>query len=254
MSERISLNSETFLQKYRILEGLLEKRYEGEKISSGSVVMEYLRDDDSQSVRVDLDLLREIRNILSHNADTDGKAVVEPSDEMLQRLDGVIEHVRKPRVAQDFGTPAGQVLYAHPNDAIVNVMRNMRKNGYSHVPVEDRGRVVGVFSIKCMFDYLAEEGLEMLGNRARVSALGDRIRLDSRKGEKYMFVSADTSIVTVRKAFQRYTERNRRLSAVFVTQHGGADEALICIITPWDVLSERIPSKENKNGTGQSVF
>ena len=254
MNEQVIPNSERFLQKYRILEGLLEKRYEGEKISSGSVVMEYLRDDDSQNVRVDLDLLREIRNILSHNAGVDGKAVIEPSDEMLARLDEVIAHVRKPRVAADFGTPADQVLYAHPNDSIVNVMRNMRKNGYSHVPVEDKGRVVGVFSVKCIFDYLAEEGLDMLNDRARISALGDRIRLDFRKGERYMFASADASIVTVRKAFQRYTERNRRLSAVFVTQSGAADEPLICIITPWDVLSEHSPAKENENATGPSVF
>ncbi len=246
------LNSETFLQKYRILEGLLEKRYEGEKVSGSSVVMEYLRDDDSQNVRVDL--LREIRNSLTHNSGSDGKAVVEQSDEMLERLDRIIEHVRRPRIAAEFGTPASQVFYAHPNDEIVAVMRNMRKNGYSHVPVEDKERIVGVFSIKCMFDYLAEEGLDMLGDRARISALGNRIRLDSRKGERYMFVSADTSIVTVRKAFQRYTERNRRLSAVFVTQSGAEDEPLICIITPWDVLSERIPAKETVNGTGQVVF
>lgn len=59
-------NAELFLQKYRILEGMLEKRYEGEKVSSPSVVIEYIRDADSEPVRTDLDLLREIRNILSH--------------------------------------------------------------------------------------------------------------------------------------------------------------------------------------------
>ena len=88
------LNSEAFLQKYRILEGLLEKRYDGEKLSGPSVVMEYIRDEDSEPVRVDLDLLREIRNILSHNACQDGAAVVEPSDEMLERLERIIAYVQ----------------------------------------------------------------------------------------------------------------------------------------------------------------
>lgn len=244
-------NSELFLKKYRVLEGLLEKRYEGEKVSSSSIVMEYIRDEDSEPVRVDLDLLREIRNILSHNACADGEAVVEPSDEMLVRLDNVIAYVRRSRVAAEFGTPADQVLSAHPNDGIITVMRNMRKNGYSHVPIREDGRVIGVFSVKALFDYLAEKGLDALENHARIHDLGERIRLDHKRGERYMFVSADTSIVAVRRAFQRYTEKNRRLSAVFVTRSGSPEEELICIITPWDVLSEPAPTKETDHGTGK---
>lgn len=245
-------NSERFLKKYRVLEGLLEKRYEGQKVSSSSIVMEYIRDDDSEPVRVDLDLLREIRNILSHNAGENGEAVVEPSDEMLERLDRILTYVRRPRCAAEFGTPAAQVLCAHPNDGILGVMRNMRKNGYSHVPVKDNGRIVGVFSIKCLFDYLAENGLDSMDNRARIDDLGERIRLERKHGERYMFVSADTSIVSIRRAFQRYPEKNRRLSTVFVTRDGSPDEELICIITPWDVLSDQSTTKETNHGTGKA--
>ena len=50
--------AEIFLQKYRILEGLLEKRYDGRHTGGPSVVYEYIRDEDSEPVRVDLDLLR----------------------------------------------------------------------------------------------------------------------------------------------------------------------------------------------------
>lgn len=243
--ERIDApNSEVFLQKYRVLEGLLEKRYEGQKTSCSSVVMEYIRDEDSRSVRVDLDLLRDIRNLLSHNAGRNGEAVVEPSTEMLERLEAVIDYVRQPRRAADFGTRAENVLCAHLNDEIRSVMRNMRKNGYSHVPVEEGKSVVGVFSVKCLFDYLAENGLNALAEDARISALGERIRLDRKKGERYMFVSADCSIVRVRSAFQRYTERNCRLGMVFVTESGAPDEPLICMLTPWDVLSDQTPRKE----------
>ena len=38
--------AEIFLQKYRILEGLLEKRYDGRKTGGPSVVYEYIRDED----------------------------------------------------------------------------------------------------------------------------------------------------------------------------------------------------------------
>lgn len=243
-------NSEIFLQKYRILEGLLEKRYDGRRTGGPSVVCEYIRDDDSEPVRVDLDLLREIRNLLSHNADQNGGPVVEPAQEMIDRLEAIIAYVRKPWEACKFGTPADQVLGAHLNDSISNMMRNMRKNGYSHVPVTEQGSVIGVFSIKSVFDYLAENGLDSLEPDARISRLGDRIRLDGRAGERYMFIPADASIISVRRAFERYTQKNNRLSMVFVTQTGSASEKLICMLTPWDVLNIDTPAKE-ATGHGQ---
>lgn len=238
------MRSEIFLQKYRVLEGLLEKRYDGHKMSSSSVVMEYIRDEDSEPVRVDLDLLREIRNLLSHNAGANGAPVVEPAQEMIDRLDAIIAYVKKPRSAAHFGTPADHIYSAGRNDLIWNVMRTMQKNGYSHVPVQDQGRLIGVFSIKCAFDYLMERGMDGFPRNARISDLGDRIHLNRKSGERYMFVPADTSILSVRKAFERYTQKNSRLSVVFVTRTGAAAEPLICMLTPWDVLSDEAPTKE----------
>ena len=230
------MNSEIFLQKYRVLEGLLEKRYEGRKLSF-SVVIEYIRDIDSQPVRVDLDLLREIRNILSHNAGSGGEPVVEPSDEMLRRLDEIIAYVKRPHRAADFGTPAEKVYFAHPDDSVLQVMRGMNQNGYSHVPVQDQGAAAGVFNMHALFDFLAESGLDAANDGLRIRDLGEYIRF----GSRYAFVSGDTSIVEVRAMFQKYTERNQRLSAVFVTEHGDPGEKLIRMLTPWDVLSDQNP-------------
>lgn len=232
------MNAELFLQKYRILEGLLEKRYDGHKMSSSSVVMEYIRDPDSDPVRVDLDLLREIRNILSHNADAKGQPVVQPSQEMLDRLDAIIAHVKRVRLAVDYGTPSEKILSAHPNDSVFSVMREMHKNGYSHVPVIRKGRLTGVFSVKCLFDYLAKNGLNSLYADARIADLGDELRVDGPAGARYMFVSKKTSIVTVRCAYEKHREKNKRLSMVFVTENGVADEPILCMISPWDVLNE----------------
>ena len=251
MIEAMQFNSEIFLQKYRILEGILEKRYEGKRISSSSVVIEYIREDDSEPVRVDLDLLREIRNILSHNAGSNGQAVVEPSDEMIARLDAITEYVRRPHRACDFGTPSSQIFSATPNDKIYAVMRTMHKNGFSHVPVQDCGRVIGVFSIRCVFDYLSRNGINSLDEDARIRILGSDIRLERETGERYMFVPEDTSIITVRRAFQRYTQRNRRLSAVFVTPNGTPNEGLICMLTPWNVLSDRPLVKETDHASAK---
>ena len=233
------MRSEIFLQKYRILEGLLEKRYDGCRMHSSSVVMEFLRDDSSEGIRVDLDLIRELRNLLTHNAGADGAPIAEPSEEIIRRLDEIIEIVRKPRLAVDYGTPADRVLFAHLNDKLSHVMSAMRKNGYSHVPVVDRGRICGVLSVKSVFDYIAEKGAGSLRDDFRICDLGDRINLNRTVGDRYLFMPANANIEAVRSAFERYTERNCRLGAVFISENGTPDEKLICIITPWDVMTDR---------------
>ena len=238
------MNAEIFLQKYRIIEGLLEKRYEGEKKDYSSVVIEYLHDADSCGIRTELDLLREIRNLLSHNADTQGQPVVEPSDEMISLLDDVIEFIKVPRDAVNFGTPAKYIMTASPNDNLFEVMRSMMKNGYSHVPIVHRGCMTGVLCTRSVFGYLAEMGLDSLDNETRIVELGDRIRFDRETGERYRFVGRNTSIVSVIREFRLHKERDRRLSAVFVTENGIPGEPLICMLTPWDVFGDSSFAKE----------
>ena len=238
------MRAELFLRKYRVLEGLLERRYEGRKLNSSSVVMEYMRDADSERIRVDLDLLREIRNILSHNADSDGSPVVEPSQETIDRLERIIDHVKKPMLAVDFGTPANEILFANMNDRIYDVMRSMQKNGYSHVPIRDRDGLFGVFSVKSIFDFLSANGVESLDRDSRIADLGRRIRLDDPSSERYVFMPADSTLAAVRAAFERHAEKNRRLNIVFITRHGDPAEAILCMLSPWDVLSDKNPNKE----------
>ena len=232
------MRSEIFLQKYRVLEGLLEKRYQGCRMHSSSVIMEFLRDDNSGPVRVDLDLIRELRNLLTHNAGANGAAIAEPSEETINRLDEIIDFVRKPRLAVDFGTPLERILCAHKNDKLMHVISNMRKNGYSHVPVMEKGRICGVLSIRSIFDFLAEEGMDSLRSDSRISDLGDKISLDGSIGNRYLFMPENTNIEAVRAAFERYTEKNRRISAVFISRNGKPDAELICILTPWDVMKD----------------
>ena len=232
------MRSEIFLQKYRVLESLLEKRYAGCRMHSSSVVMEFLRDDNSAAVRVDLDLIRELRNLLTHNAGRCGEAIAEPSEEIISRLDEIIDLVRKPRLAVDFGTPLERILSAHLNDKLIHVMSNMHKNGFSHVPVMEKGRLCGILSIRSIFEYLAEAGLESLHSDSRIADMGDKISLDRTAGSRCLFMAADTNVEAVRSAFERYTEKNRRVSAVFISQNGSPDEELICILTPWDVMND----------------
>lgn len=235
MNDKLS-RAETFLQLYRRLEGALEKRFGGRE--SGSVVMEYLRDEDSDPYRYELNVCREIRNLLSHNADKDGNPVVEPSDAVIESLEQILDHVMRPQLAIAYGTPKEKIFGAHPNDPVLDVMRRMTRQGYSHVPVMERGKMVGVFSVGSVFSYLEKHGLEALDNRSRIGQLEEELLLERQGAEKYVFMPEDATILQVRAAFEEKKGRNSRLSAVFITRTGNKEESLIAMLTPWDVLKD----------------
>lgn len=229
--------AEQFLKMYRVLEGILEKRYPDRR-HGPSVIMEYLRDADSEPCRHELNVCREIRNMLSHNADNDGDHIVEPSEEVLISLQNILEHVSAPKYAVKYGTPQDKIMWANLNDRLIDIMHRMHNKGYSHVPIMENGIITGVFSAGSLFSYLEENGLDALDDSSRVRQLRDVLSIDKHGAEKYLFMPEDTTIYQVRAAFEKRSERNSRPSAVFITKNGNQKEQPIAMLTPWDVLKD----------------
>lgn len=230
--------SEQFLKVYRVLEGLLEKRYSDRRQTSASVVMEYLRDADSVPIRAELDMCRGIRNLLSHSADDDGEPVIEPSESALQILRDIVDYVQRPRLAVDYGTPGEGIMFAHPNDSALDTMRHMMRMGYSHVPVRDKTGLLGVFSAGSLMSYVGGVGFDGLNDALRVGDLKGALRIDSERSEQYLFFDKNATLTTVRAAFEKRHERNRRLAAVFITEDGDQHSRVLAMLTPWDVLKD----------------
>lgn len=239
-----SARAEAFLTQYRLFEGMLEKRYAGSDATAASVVKEYLKDPDSEPMRSDIELCREVRNILSHNTDPDGTPVVEPSEGMLERLKAIMEYVKRPQLAIHYGTPADKILCAHPNDLAINVMRHMMKMGYSHVPVADRSGLVGVFSSDSLMVYAARNGLDDTRNELRIGDMRDAIDFGDQRSERFMFLPPTATLRNVRYAFERRRERNHRLAVVFLTEDGTRSSRVKAMLTAWDVLRDDLVLSE----------
>lgn len=230
--------AEAFLRLYRQFEGLLEKRFAG-RDWGGNVVTTYLNDPDSEPMRAEIDLCRRIRNILAHNVENTGEPVVEPSEGTLGRLQAVIEYVKHPVMAINYGTPADKILFAHPNDLALNVMRHMVKNGYSHVPVADQNRLIGVFSSGSLMLLAARRGLSQVRDELRIGDMKDAIGFGDKRSERFMFLPEDATLMAVRKAFEKRRERDHRLAVVFLTEDGTVRTPVKALLTSWDVLREQ---------------
>lgn len=248
--------AEAFLTLFRTFEGMLEKRYADRAMTSGSVVKEYLKDPDSEPLRSEIDLCREIRNILSHNTDADGEPVIVPSEGVIRRMREIIDHVNHPQMAIQYGTPAERILFANPNDLALNVMRHMLKMGYSHVPVVERNRLIGVFSSGSLMVFAAKKGLSQVRDELRIGEMKDAIDFGDERSERFMFLKDDATLLNVRDAFEKRRVRNHRLAVVFLTRDGTRHTPVQAMLTAWDVLRDDIPmigdSDHGKQKTGKT--
>lgn len=232
------MRSEAFLRTYRVLEELLEIKYARSTRTTSSVVMEFLRDEDSLPFRESLDLCREVRNLLTHNAEPDGGPIVEPSEGLLRALERVVEAVKQPLLAMTFATPADQLLTAHYGSPALKLMRQMQQRGFSHVPVLDRDRFQGVFSVSTVFCHLADHPGQSLDPRSTVKLFKPYLPVEQHMSERFLFMDPQANYPQVKRAFERDVSSRKRVAAIFLTGDGSPQGQLLGLITPWDVLGK----------------
>lgn len=226
------MRAETFLSMFRVLEGLLGRKYAEQGRKCPSVIMAYLQDAESEPVRRQLDLCREVRNLLTHNADAHGGPIIEPSQALLDELYEIISYVQKPQPALMFATRAEAILQAHPNDRALDVMRRMDRHGFSHAPLMADGRICGVFSVRAVFARCLAGG--DIGPDTRIYEFGGLTKLNAR----FMFMDERASYLEARAEFEKRSGRDNRLAAIFITSTGDESGALMGMLTPWDVMRD----------------
>lgn len=231
------MRSAEFIDLYKQLEDELEVKYSGEKRRYSSVVFEYINSYESAPVRESLNLCREIRNLMTHNADLGGVPIVEPSEPIVEALRQTLDYVRRPPLALERATPGEKILCAGLSDHVLKLMNRMDKNGYSHVPVLEKKRFLGVFSVSTIFSCVLHDPDLNITQETEVRDLR-RMLPPEKHIENYAFVDRETTCMEVRRMFEKIRGKNKRLSVIFITEHGRQEEPLLGMLTPWDVMRE----------------
>lgn len=229
-------NADIFLELYKNLEELLEVRYSGGKKYPGSAVMRFYNDDDGKKWREEINICREMRNMLSHHAQIGGKPVFEPSDEVINVLRRILEDVKNPPVAMSIATPAAKLVTCDPDDIAESVIHMMKERGYSHMPVVENGVLKGVFSVGTVFSMVDKYGADGVAVGARIRDFGEFLPIDKHTTECFGFVSDSAPYSGLKQRFTAKGPHERRLAALFVTANGRQEEKLLGIITPWDMI------------------
>lgn len=224
---------ELFLNTYRDLEELLCAKY---GMRSGAVQEFAAREGKRYSE--DLNLCRDIRNLLSHHAEVDGSDAVIPSEAVQHRLEEILAFAKDPPRALSVSTRLENLFRAEPEDKVSYLTDAMERRGYSHVPVLDKEhRLIGVFSVSTLFSY-AKRHPDFSFKELTVRDMADCLPPESHATEKFGFVDRDAGLGEIRDSFKSNGPSSRRVAAVFVTSDGTAGGKVLGMITPWDIIKK----------------
>ncbi|MGM9634693.1 MAG: CBS domain-containing protein [Candidatus Avispirillum sp.] len=224
---------ELFLNTYRDLEELLCAKY---GMRSGAVQEFAAREGKRYSE--DLNLCRDIRNLLSHHAEVDGSDAVIPSEAVQRRLEEILAFAKDPPRALSVSTRLENLFRAEPDDKVSYLTDAMERRGYSHVPVLDKEhRLTGVFSVSTLFSY-AKRHPDFSFKELTVVDMADCLPPESHATEKFGFVDRDAGLGEIRDSFRSNGPASRRVAAVFVTSDGTAGGKVLGMITPWDIIKK----------------
>ncbi len=181
--------------------------------------------------------IREVRNVLQHPRHGSEGHAVGVSQAFLDEVLTLLSHLKKPPTARSVGVPRKQIKTASLTDRLGDLAAEMKKGGFSHVPIlDERDAVIGVFNEAAVFDHLWAEPETIVGRRMQISDILHHCRLGADRTETFRFVKPGTPIDDLVAMFLALASPTTRVGAAFVTASGKKTEPLQRLITSWDVL------------------
>ena len=228
-------NVRDFLDLYNKLERLLDNRYKKKGRRFPSLILRFENEDEGKRWRDELEICREMRNLLAHNPRIEGEEFLIPSDALIDVLRQIISDVEDPPRAITICTPTDKLLLCTGCEHVGDVIRTMEAHGYSHVPILEDGVLDGVFSAGTLFSCFAENG-GALSPKTTVSEFSRFLPPNVHRSETYHFAAPDADYWELKDEFIPKGPKHARVAAVFVTSDGTERGKVLGMITPWDML------------------
>ena len=169
-----------------------------------------------------------LRNVFAH-ADRD-KYIADVNDLAFAEINKIIGLLDNPPKAIDVFKR--DVFVACLNDDMGVVLRNMKDNLYTHIPVYDNGKFIGILSETTILEWLVEninEGGEAYFAKQKVDNVNRKYLHP--KTNQCVFIKESTSIFEIDKMFEDTIYGQNRLGVILITKNGTKDENPLGIIT-----------------------
>ncbi|WP_282054528.1 CBS domain-containing protein [Maribacter luteus] len=230
-------NSEKFLDYYNKIDSYLKKSDNhdsfvtyGQKIknTNNKVVLRF---------KDELISFGELRNAIVHNPKIGNKAIAEPHDNTVLRIEELYEKISNPlKVIPEFQF---RVLGAKQEDFINEILIEMKKHSFSQFPVyNENGSVCELINNNTISRWLSsqlEENGTIIIDNVKIKDLLPEIEFK----KNYKFISRNTSIFEAYDLFiKQINEKHKSLDVLFVTHSGSPIEKILGLITIEDIANK----------------
>jgi len=175
--------------------------------------------------REDLLQIADLRNVLVHSFT--GKVIAEPTEYMLNLAEQVKQFIiSPPGVTSRFQKT---VLTVQSNEKIKSIIKKMKENNFSKLPVYNGKQFVGLLTAETIVRWFASfpTGIDETGAKDVI--------LHAKHKDNYTFISKNADLFQVAEIFEIYHRNGKRLDAILITSSGNMDEVPLGIITMYDI-------------------
>lgn len=230
--------AELFIDKYKQLESLVRSVY---RIREQDSIAFYLSEkNEFQQFRDDIHFCRKVRNFLQHEERIDGSFAIEPNDKMIAFLDMLLDKIRNRPKCRDIAVKKADIYTRGYGDRVKETIQVMRRRQYTHVPILEKGKVVGIFDESSVFNYLADHEIVMLEEQLAFRDIAAYVALDNHDAAYVTFVKNTMYVEELQLEFETAYRQGKRIELAFLTANGRANESILGMITPWDILGKGI--------------
>lgn len=185
----------------------------------------------------------EIRNQITHGIKLNGHTYIIPTDYAMKQLKRYAAAIKKPpKCIEIFGK---EVFSVRGDDTLWEVIHEIRKNKYTHIPVyDDHHNFLGMLLLNELLIWIFEHSHTL--NTTKDSEKNTESIEDWKKKKikdlqlfndrkHILFVHRNKNIYEIDEIFTNRKMKNRDLSVVLITNNGHPNEMAKWIITPSDI-------------------
>ena len=173
----------------------------------------------------------ELRNFITHGIKSNWETFACPTDAAIDKLREYAEKITKPAKVLDLFRK--KVFRAHKEDFLKNIIPEMKKNGYSNIPVYDENEnFIGILNDSRLLYWISDLLINNDYIDLGLTKVG-HIQLEYH-WKDYRFISQDTTIF---EAWELFTQSRRTwgtLNVLFITATGNPNEEILWLISNGD--------------------
>ncbi len=240
MADKLNKSSEELLQLYNEVDQFLRQQYKQDTYADHSFLIQELASKNPVIARHQqiMRAVAQIRNSLVHNPiPAIAEPITRPNPALVKTYRNIRDALLNPLTALSIAVPASKIYTSTLDAKLIDVMKIMDENIFTHVPIIKNNEMIGVFSENTLLSYIVNSGEAIITKDMKMADLAKFLPLAAHRGEKFAFLPRKALLSQVYEVFNKAIQINERIGMLFITENGKQSEKPLGIITAWDLAT-----------------